>query len=62
MISSRLGNPSFQVMLGWEEHVGGVWARENSTSQLQLNSILYRFHPSITWKATPVKPAPMTAM
>lgn len=33
-----------------EEHVGGVWARENSTSQLQLNSILYRFHPSITWK------------
>ncbi|KWU44702.1 FAD/NAD(P)-binding domain-containing protein [Rhodotorula sp. JG-1b] len=33
-----------------EQHVGGVWARENSTSQLQLNSILYRFHPSITWK------------
>ncbi|GAA5990643.1 hypothetical protein JCM10908_003167 [Rhodotorula pacifica] len=34
-----------------EDHVGGVWARENSTSQLQLNSILYRFHPSITWKS-----------
>ncbi|GAA5867705.1 hypothetical protein JCM3774_003384 [Rhodotorula dairenensis] len=32
-----------------EEGVGGVWARENSTSQLQLNSILYRFHPSIFW-------------
>lgn len=22
---------------------------ENSTSQLQLNSILYRFHPSVLW-------------
>lgn len=32
-----------------EQSIGGVWARENSTSQLQLNSILYRFHPSIKW-------------
>ncbi|GAA5831136.1 hypothetical protein JCM11251_005157 [Rhodosporidiobolus azoricus] len=34
--------------------VGGIWAKENSTSQLQLSSILYRFHPSIKWsKAFP---------
>ncbi|GAA5982633.1 hypothetical protein JCM5350_002128 [Sporobolomyces pararoseus] len=32
-----------------EESVGGVWARENSTSQLQLNSFLYRFHPTVRW-------------
>ena len=24
---------------------------ENSTSQLQLNSILYRFHPSVKWNS-----------
>ncbi|GAA5884981.1 hypothetical protein JCM6882_007179 [Rhodosporidiobolus microsporus] len=34
--------------------VGGIWAKENSTSQLQLSSFLYRFHPSISWsKAFP---------
>ncbi|ORY90638.1 hypothetical protein BCR35DRAFT_299182 [Leucosporidium creatinivorum] len=32
-----------------EEEIGGVWARVNSTSSLQLNSILYRFHPSVKW-------------
>ena len=29
---------------------GGIWARENKTSGLQLNSIAYRFHPSVIWK------------
>jgi dimethylaniline monooxygenase (N-oxide forming) len=29
--------------------VGGIWAAENATSALQLNSILYRFHPAIFW-------------
>ncbi|TNY23363.1 hypothetical protein DMC30DRAFT_389757 [Rhodotorula diobovata] len=37
------------VIFEAEKDVGGVWARENSTSQLQLNSILYRFHPSVLW-------------
>ncbi|GAA5998116.1 flavin-containing monooxygenase [Rhodotorula paludigena] len=37
------------VIFEAEKDVGGVWARENSTSQLQLNSILYRFHPSVKW-------------
>ncbi|BGP05362.1 Baeyer-Villiger monooxygenase [Rhodotorula toruloides] len=37
------------VIFEAEQGVGGVWARENSTSQLQLNSILYRFHPSVKW-------------
>ncbi|GAA5880809.1 hypothetical protein JCM1840_003289 [Sporobolomyces johnsonii] len=37
------------VIFEAEDSVGGVWARENRTSQLQLNSILYRFHPTIKW-------------
>ncbi|EIW74220.1 FAD/NAD(P)-binding domain-containing protein [Coniophora puteana RWD-64-598 SS2] len=32
------------------DRTGGIWARENRTSGLQLNSILYRFHPSVIWK------------
>lgn len=32
------------------QQVGGVWARVNSTSSLQLNSILYRFHPRVFWR------------
>lgn len=32
-----------------EDSIGGIWSRVNSTSSLQLNSILYRFHPSILW-------------
>ncbi|GAA5948458.1 hypothetical protein JCM3775_007606 [Rhodotorula graminis] len=39
------------VIFEAEKDVGGVWARENSTSQLQLNSILYRFHPSVKWNS-----------
>ncbi|GAA5951829.1 hypothetical protein JCM21900_004158 [Sporobolomyces salmonicolor] len=37
------------VIFEAEESVGGVWAGENKTSQLQLNSILYRFHPTVKW-------------
>ncbi|KAH7914898.1 hypothetical protein BJ138DRAFT_1055951 [Hygrophoropsis aurantiaca] len=29
---------------------GGIWARENKTSGLQLNSLLYRFHPGVMWR------------
>ncbi|KAI0703404.1 hypothetical protein BC835DRAFT_1410684 [Cytidiella melzeri] len=33
-----------------DDHVGGIWASVNRTSGLQLNSLLYRFHPSVIWK------------
>ena len=29
--------------------LGGIWAKVNNTSGLQIHSIMYRFHPSITW-------------
>lgn len=28
---------------------GGIWAHVNKTSGLQLNSLLYRFHPAVLW-------------
>ncbi|KAH9850906.1 FAD/NAD-P-binding domain-containing protein [Lenzites betulinus] len=31
------------------DSVGGIWAHVNKTSGLQLNSLLYRFHPAIIW-------------
>ncbi|OAX35023.1 FAD/NAD(P)-binding domain-containing protein [Rhizopogon vinicolor AM-OR11-026] len=31
---------------------GGIWSRENKSSGLQLNSLLYRFHPAVIWKET----------
>ncbi|KAJ7685626.1 FAD/NAD(P)-binding domain-containing protein [Mycena polygramma] len=30
--------------------LGGIWAHVNSTSGLQLNSHLYRFHPAVIWR------------
>ncbi|KAI0078015.1 FAD/NAD(P)-binding domain-containing protein [Panus rudis PR-1116 ss-1] len=32
-----------------DDRVGGIWAHVNSTSGLQLNSLLYRFHPGVLW-------------
>ncbi|RYZ44155.1 MAG: NAD(P)/FAD-dependent oxidoreductase [Myxococcaceae bacterium] len=29
--------------------VGGIWTQVNSTSTLQISSLLYRFHPSVSW-------------
>ncbi len=29
--------------------LGGIWARVNSTSSLQLYSVMYRFHPTVRW-------------
>ncbi|WAR62037.1 hypothetical protein PtB15_14B131 [Puccinia triticina] len=29
--------------------IGGIWSRVNSTSSLQLDSLMYRFHPSVRW-------------
>ncbi|KAI0821751.1 FAD/NAD-P-binding domain-containing protein [Trametes gibbosa] len=31
------------------DSVGGIWAHVNKTSGLQLNSLLYRFHPAVIW-------------
>ncbi|TFK56995.1 FAD/NAD(P)-binding domain-containing protein [Heliocybe sulcata] len=28
---------------------GGIWAHVNKTSGLQLNSLIYRFHPAVLW-------------
>ncbi|KAF7363919.1 hypothetical protein MSAN_01050000 [Mycena sanguinolenta] len=30
--------------------LGGIWSHVNSTSGLQLNSHLYRFHPGLIWR------------
>ncbi|EKM51088.1 uncharacterized protein PHACADRAFT_212988 [Phanerochaete carnosa HHB-10118-sp] len=32
-----------------ENKIGGIWTSVNKTSGLQLNSILYRFHPAVLW-------------
>ncbi|KAF8323346.1 FAD/NAD(P)-binding domain-containing protein [Clavulina sp. PMI_390] len=47
----------FDVVLYDEnESVGGIWSHVNSTSGLQLNSLLYRFFPSVQWsKAFPLR-------
>lgn len=35
--------------------LGGIWADVNRTSGLQLDSLLYRFHPTVFWsRGTPV--------
>ncbi|KAI0643289.1 FAD/NAD-P-binding domain-containing protein [Trametes meyenii] len=34
------------------DSVGGIWAHVNKTSGLQLNSLLYRFHPGVLWSCT----------
>ena len=31
---------------------GGIWAHVNKTSGLQLNSVLYRFHPAVLWSCS----------
>ncbi|KAI1829110.1 hypothetical protein DTO027I6_9972 [Penicillium roqueforti] len=35
---------------GKEKGLGGIWSRVNSTSALQINSIMYRFHPTVRYK------------
>ncbi|KAL1985453.1 hypothetical protein VTN96DRAFT_7896 [Rasamsonia emersonii] len=32
-----------------EKGLGGIWSRVNSTSALQIHSLLFRFHPSMKW-------------
>ncbi|OGE53590.1 hypothetical protein PENARI_c007G07749 [Penicillium arizonense] len=35
---------------GKEKGLGGIWSRVNSTSALQIHSIMYRFHPTVRYK------------
>ncbi|EFP76491.2 hypothetical protein PGT21_008109 [Puccinia graminis f. sp. tritici] len=37
------------VIFEQSETIGGIWSRVNSTSSLQLDSLMYRFHPSVKW-------------
>ncbi|EJD00301.1 FAD/NAD-binding domain-containing protein [Fomitiporia mediterranea MF3/22] len=32
------------------DSVGGIWSHVNSTSGLQINSLIYRFHPGVFWR------------
>lgn len=34
---------------GDKSALGGIWAKVNNTSGLQIHSIMYRFHPAINW-------------
>ncbi|KAL1954743.1 hypothetical protein VTO42DRAFT_743 [Malbranchea cinnamomea] len=34
-----------------EKGLGGIWSRVNSTSALQIHSIMFRFHPSVKWES-----------
>ncbi|KAI0710915.1 FAD/NAD-P-binding domain-containing protein [Earliella scabrosa] len=40
------------VIYEQDDKVGGIWAHVNKTSGLQLNSLLYRFHPAVVWSCT----------
>ncbi|KZT01935.1 FAD/NAD(P)-binding domain-containing protein [Laetiporus sulphureus 93-53] len=39
------------VLFEQDDAVGGIWAHVNKTSGLQLNSMLYRFHPAVLWSS-----------
>ncbi|PGH00240.1 hypothetical protein GX51_05937 [Blastomyces parvus] len=32
-----------------KEGLGGIWSRVNSTSALQIHSLMFRFHPAVKW-------------
>mgnify|MGYP001626697364 CR=1 FL=1 len=34
---------------GDRDALGGIWAKVNNTSGLQIHSLMYRFHPSVQW-------------
>ncbi|KAK4631636.1 Baeyer-Villiger monooxygenase [Fulvia fulva] len=34
---------------GSRKNLGGIWAKVNNTSGLQIHSVMYRFHPSVKW-------------
>lgn len=33
-----------------EKSIGGIWTKVNNTSGLQINSVMYRFHPKVYWR------------
>jgi len=35
---------------GPRKNLGGIWAKVNNTSGLQIHSLMYRFQPSVQWK------------
>lgn len=50
--ASQLVSQGFQVTIfEASSETGGIWAHVNKTSGLQINSILYRFHPLVFWTA-----------
>ncbi|KAG9781077.1 FAD/NAD(P)-binding domain-containing protein, partial [Aureobasidium melanogenum] len=34
---------------GPRKHLGGIWAKVNNTSGLQIHSVMYRFFPTVFW-------------
>lgn len=36
---------------GARDSIGGIWQKVNNTSQLQIHSNFYRFHPAVEWKS-----------
>lgn len=44
-----VGHGSDVVIFESSDKVGGIWARVNSASGLQIHSIMYRFHPSVDY-------------
>ncbi|PWN42759.1 FAD/NAD(P)-binding domain-containing protein [Ceraceosorus guamensis] len=50
--AAHLAGHGFDVTIfeaGSEEKLGGIWANVNSSSGLQISSILYRWHPLVRW-------------
>ena len=43
------GSPVVLFEAGSRKRLGGIWARVNHTSGLQIHSAMYRFHPSVQW-------------
>ncbi len=48
--ASHLIGHGFEVTIfDQADEIGGIWSRVNSTSGLQISSIMYRFHPAVKW-------------
>ncbi|KAF4585654.1 Flavin-binding monooxygenase-like family protein [Ophiocordyceps camponoti-floridani] len=51
--ASHICGHGFEAVIfeaGPEEQLGGIWSRVNDTSGLQIHSLMYRFHPSVSWQ------------
>ncbi|WPH01928.1 baeyer-villiger monooxygenase [Acrodontium crateriforme] len=51
--ASHIVGHGFDVTIfeaGGRDHLGGIWAKVNNTSGLQIHSLMYRFHPSVHWR------------